>query len=88
MNTHNTIHQRIRHHDRDVTLLGRLFAEWNRGRTRRTVEADQRLDALEAQLARLEWTVTMEVPAATPARPTPNRPDSRRASVPLAAQTS
>ena len=73
-------------HERDVALFGRLFAEWNRGRARKASAADQRLDSIEAQLARLERAVTMGIPA-RPARPGPNRPDSRRASVPLAAQT-
>ena len=59
MNIHNSIHERLRHHERDVALLGRLFADWSRGRERRNSEAHQRLDAIEAQLARLERYVSM-----------------------------
>lgn len=48
-----------RRHPRDLALLERLFAEWKRGRTRHNVQAHQRLDAIEAQLALLEQTVRM-----------------------------
>ena len=52
-------HVRLAAHRRDVDLFGRLFSNWTRGRRRHTLEANQSLEALDAQLARLERTVTM-----------------------------
>lgn len=81
-----TFEERLCRHNRDLDLFGQLFATWTKGRTQIAAEANQRLDAIEAQLARLERTVTMATPAVRPARPVTDRPDSRRATMPLAAQ--
>ena len=61
MSPHISIHPVLRRHDRDVALLGRLFAQWARGSAQRNATANRRLDAIEAQLARLERAVSMEV---------------------------
>lgn len=54
---------RLAAHLRDVDLFGKLFSSWTRGRRRHTAEIDHALDAIEAQLARLEQTVTMTAAA-------------------------
>jgi hypothetical protein len=67
MNTQLNIYERLRRHERDVTLFGRLFVEWSRDRELRNGEAHQRLDAIEAQLARLEGRVRMTELSCRPA---------------------
>jgi hypothetical protein len=87
MNTHINIHERLRRHERDVALFGRLFADWSRGRAGRDAEAHQRLDGIEAQLARLELSVRMTESSCRPAIRTQG-PGPSRAAVFLTVQQS
>ena len=52
-------HVRLAAHRRDVDLFERLFSNWIQNRRRYVQDVHQSLDALDAQLARLERTVTM-----------------------------
>lgn len=88
MNTHLTIHERLRRHERDVALLDRLFADWSRGRERRNAEAHQRLDAIEAQLARLERSVRMAQPSRRPSPAVRQRSGGSQTAISLAIQPS
>jgi hypothetical protein len=54
---------RLAAHRRDIDLFERLFSTWTRGRRRHTEDVHQSLDAIDAQLARLERTVTMTAAA-------------------------
>ena len=57
-----------------------FFADWALGSAQRNANAHRRLDAIEAQLARLERTVSMEVlPARAAADDEPRLADVRPA---------
>jgi hypothetical protein len=88
MNTHITIHERLRLHDRDVALLGRLFADWTRARDQRNTEAHRQLDAIEVQLAKLERSVGMVAPPVRRAAATTKASGGSRAAICLAIQQS
>lgn len=88
MNTHNSIHQALGRHERDVALFARLFTDWSRGRARRNAEAHQRLDGIEAQLARLERSVRMTESSCRPAGIRLQDPGPSRAAVSLTVQQS
>lgn len=88
MNTQINIQERLRLHDRDVALFGRLFADWSRDRERRNAEAHQRLDSIEAQLVRLERGIRMAVPPLEPACMVSLRAGGCRTAISLAVQQS
>lgn len=85
MSTHISIHQRVDRQNRDLVLFGRLFANWSAGREQVNADAEQRLDAIEQMLARLERTVRMTSRTACRRHRALVRSDTRRAATPLAA---
>lgn len=80
------IQDRIARHGRDVVLMERLFSQWRRERVEPVAQANARLDAIEAQLARLERIVTMAQPVRIRTEPSPDRSGNRNVQRPLAAR--